>query len=626
MTRLVDLKNIAPELQAGAREVCPSLGLKISSKGTPVFAKQGDTLSVEQTEQGIMITYRRKNEFFRALGYVKAVMAGESVCESGKYEMLCYMADMSRNAVFNMPSAKRMLRYLAAMGYDSMMLYTEDTYEVEEYPYFGHLRGRFTKEELRELDNYADMLGIEMIPCIQTLAHLGAALRWNTINKFGDVNDILLVGDDRTYEFIKACLKTVSECFRTRRVHIGMDEAWMLGLGKYLKQNGYRPAYEIMLEHLEKVAKMCDEMGYQPMMWSDMFFRIANGGPYYMREGEIAPEIRAKVPANIELVYWDYYSLDRQLFDHMVDCHLQFDNKVLFAGGAWKWYGFAPHNNFSLASTKLQLDSCAERGIGSVIVTGWGDNGGEASQFSVMPTMLYFAERLFKGTEVSDEHMEARSKAVFGLGYSELLLMDLPNMLPGTSVSELPRPTNPCKYLLYNDPLEGMFDRHMDAAVAPKHYAAAAKKLYKYAYDPSFGKAYKMLATLCDLLADKCDLTIRTRDAYLKNNRVALRKLASEDLPTIIAKLDNFVEAFREQWYDENRTFGFSVQEQRLGGLRMRLVSMKARLESYLDGEIESIAELEAPVLYIDGRAEDSTKSPYLSYNNWANNVSACPI
>ena len=35
------------------------------------------------------------------------------------------------------------------------MLYTEDTYEVDNEPYFGYMRGRYSADELRELDDYA---------------------------------------------------------------------------------------------------------------------------------------------------------------------------------------------------------------------------------------------------------------------------------------------------------------------------------------------------------------------------------------------------------------------------------------------------------------------------------------
>jgi hypothetical protein len=155
------------------------------------------------------------------------------------------------------------------------------------------------------------------------------------------------------------------------------------------------------------------------MIWSDMFFRMAFNGVYRVREGEIAQDIIDRVPEKLILIYWDYYSLDKQIFSHMVDCHLKFKNQVMFAGGAWKLYGFAPHNRFSLVSTELQLDICEERGLDNVIVTAWGDNGGEASQFCVMPSMIYYAERAYSD-DASEAALDARCKACFGIGLTSL--------------------------------------------------------------------------------------------------------------------------------------------------------------------------------------------------------------
>lgn len=72
-----------------------------------------------------------------------------------QFKYRCVMIDNSRNAVMNMTTAKKMIDCLAKMGFNSLMLYTEDTYEVDGHPYFGYLRGRYSKEELKELDAYA---------------------------------------------------------------------------------------------------------------------------------------------------------------------------------------------------------------------------------------------------------------------------------------------------------------------------------------------------------------------------------------------------------------------------------------------------------------------------------------
>ena len=88
-----------------------------------------------------------------------------------KYDHFGVMLDCSRNAVRTVEELKRFIDVLSLLGYDTLELYTEDTYEVDGEPYFGYLRGRYSGAELREIDAYAKQRGIELIPCIQTLAH-----------------------------------------------------------------------------------------------------------------------------------------------------------------------------------------------------------------------------------------------------------------------------------------------------------------------------------------------------------------------------------------------------------------------------------------------------------------------
>lgn len=612
--------HVPEHLQNGVSEIARELGLTADPSGRKIILTPGsDTLGLEAGKNGeVILHYHKDHEIFRAMSYLPAFLKDEkTITEYKKNTMLCYMADMSRNAVYNMPTAKQMIRYLAMMGYDSLMLYTEDTYEVPEYPHFGHMRGRFSKEELKEIDDYAYGFGIEVIPCIQTLAHLSIALRWSGEFPFQDTGDILLVDDERTYDFIRAMFRVCKECFRSDRIDIGMDEAHMLGRGKFMDMHGYEPTPDIMIRHLNRVVDICAEMGYHPMMWSDMFFRMAFNHAYRVSEGEIPPEVVALIPKNLTLIYWDYYSMEPGIFSHMVDCHQKFDNPVAFAGGAWKWSGFAPSNRLSIISTKMQLDICRQKGLSDIIVTAWGDNGSEASQFSVLSSMLYFAEHCYN--DATDAKLDARAKMLFSISFDDLLAFDLPNDLPGLEGTD--KHYNPCKYLLYNDPLEGIFDRHLDPDTAPEGFKKAAERLMKLSLHPKFGYAYETLGRLCELLADKCDLTIKMREAYQKGDRETLAYIAEETIPVIMVELTRFIDTFRRQWYRENKTFGFATQDVRLGGLLQRLEAAQERLTGYLDGVYEKIEELEQPVLWFDCRSEDSTRSPYISYNSWNRNA-----
>ena len=192
------------------------------------------------------------------------------------------MLDVSRNGVMKIDKIKEFVDYISTMGYNALELYSEDMYEVQEYPELGYLRGKYTIEDLKDLDKYASSKGIELIPNIQTLAHFTNFRKTKRGSKLIDVNDILLVDNEETYEFLDAIFKTCAQAFTSRKINIGMDEAHMLGLGRYLDIHGFEDRVKILLNHLSKVSEIARKYGFTCHMWSDMFIRLVNNGEYYV--------------------------------------------------------------------------------------------------------------------------------------------------------------------------------------------------------------------------------------------------------------------------------------------------------------------------------------------------------
>ena len=590
------------------REICDELNIELSvDADISVFVKKGRNLSVKKEGDNIYISYRKDSELYRGISQIKGVIDGGEIQESAKYQMLCYMVDNSRNAVFNIPTAKQMIRFLAMMGYDSMMLYTEDTFEIPEYKYFGHMRGRFTASELRELDAYAASFGIELIPCVQTLAHLTTALKWPDFDGYKDTEDILMVGDERTYKFVEAVIKQCRACFSSDKINVCMDEAFMLGRGGYLSKNGYRKPSEIILEHLERVVEICKKEGYTPMMWSDMFFRAQFNGSYYIKNGSLSNKTVDGIPDGVKLIYWDYYAEDRETLRNMIDYHLQYKGDTVFADSARTWYGFAPNNSYSMYKAKIHLEECEAKGIDKIIVTVWGDDGNESSRFSILSSLIYFSERCYGG-EPESERLDRRSRECFSLGFDDLLAFDTPDVIPGPD-GVCHRYSSSSKWLLYNDPLERLLDRHVIRDSAREAYVEKEQRLMALAENERFGYAYEMLGKLCRVLSVKYDLGVRLSDAYGANDRETMRKIAYEELPWLEREIKEFDDIFRRQWYKENKPFGFSLHEIRIGGLIERLRSTRLRLEAYLEGNITVVEELECEALplkpHSDGRYID---------------------
>ena len=144
------------------------------------------------------------------------------------------MLDMSRNAVMKPSEVKNFANILKKMGYNMIQLYTEETYEVDNEPYFGYMRGRYTQAELQDIVAYCESIGVEVIPCIQTLAHLDRIFRWKPYHSINDCGDILLVGDEELTSLLKiysarcanVSVRNTYISVWTKRICWGLENIW----------------------------------------------------------------------------------------------------------------------------------------------------------------------------------------------------------------------------------------------------------------------------------------------------------------------------------------------------------------------------------------------------------------
>lgn len=521
------------------------------------------------------------------------------------------MIDCSRNAVMSVDAVKRYIDILSDLGYNMLMLYTEDTFEIEKEPYFGYFRGRYTQKELKELDAYGLSKGVELIPCIQTLAHLERIKMQDVYRSHFDVDDILLVGDERVYELIDRMFETCEKCFTSRRINIGMDEAHMIGLGKYLDIHGYQDRYQILAGHLKRVKEIADKHGFTPMMWSDMYFKFATGGAYRpdkldMSKPIITEREKAMVPDGMGVIYWDYYTMRETSYDMMLKNHKLLSDNVWFAGGIWTWTGFLPHNEGSVKIMTPAISACLKNGAKNVFMTMWGDDGGECDVFAALPA-LYHISRLAEG-ETDEATIKAGFKSKFGIDYDDFVKVELPDKVNNSYPDDNPlncynHVKNPSKYMLFNDPFYGRFDsivRFNEKEILENY----EKQLEPLVNNKDYGYLFDFSKKLCGLLKHKYALGATTRNAYSSGDKAALGECVNE-FDRTIAALDEFYEAFRTEWLHDKKPAGFDVQDIRIGGLRMRLVDCRRRLKDYLDGKIDKIEELEEKSLDCDGHAFD---------------------
>ncbi len=614
----------AEALAAGIEKVAALLQIELAEGGIVFTCEKCDTPTLEVSLDGRrgLIRYAEPCQFFRALGLaVEHIRDGEQVFavrEKPQFKMNGVMFDMSQgNAAFNQRTMKEMLDRMAIMGLNTAMLYCEDNYEVENQPYFGYMRPSFTMEQMRELDDYAYELGIEMIPCIQTLAHMPDALRWSVYDEIKDYAACLLVGEEKTYQFLDDVIRSASAPFRSKKIHIGMDEAWELGTGQYLKKNGYRKNGEIIKEHLDRVIEIIRKYGLEPMMWDDMFFTAFGDGTYRQTATPVPDFVRDMVPPEMRCIYWDYGNSS----DLRIERQKELSDKIVFAGGCWAWLAYGMAYDWTLKSSNNALALCRKHNIREVFLTTWGDNGVEAPEVLNLFGAQIFAENGY-ADEFDEAKFEKRLRFCTGAVASDLRALQYMDMTPDTVGLARDYQAVASKYLMWQDILTGLMDKNIEGVPLRAHYEKLAEALRAaVGRNGYFDPVFRLEARAAEVLAQKAEMGLRLTAAYRAADRETLRRIAEEELPTLYHAVEALCEEHRELWLRYYKPLGWDILDLRYGGLLNRIRSAAKAVSGYLAGKRERIEELEVERLPFNGKS-----GPPLWYNFYGKYVSPSRI
>lgn len=555
------------------RELKKDFNLKVflDSYEFKIAKSERSELFFDKENKRFNIFYKSNNELFRLLLETEHYDFNNNfeIKINSSFKDLSIMVDVARNYPLKVETFKKLIRYMALLGYSTLKIYLEDLLEVNNEPYFGYLRGRYSKEEIKEIVNYADLFKIEVMPYIQTLAHLNQIKRWCVYRDHFDIDDILLVDDERTYTLIDNMLETISESFTSKRINIGMDEAYLLGRGKYLDKNGYEKRVNIFKKHLSKVLTLTSKYNLDVEMWGDMFFNNSS----YAYDNLSVQDLN-KVN-NLKLVYWDYEYKDVKEFQSLIKLHKKVSDKVSTAGGSWKWLGLAPNNKYAIAANINFMKASLKENIEEYTLTCWGDNGSSASIFSILPTLFAVANFSFYQ---GNKKIDYLFKDIFKISFNDFLYVDKVNNV--TINDPLNAKNNISRIYLYNDLLLGTYNSLIDKDQIST-YKVIKKKLNKLSKNNSFNYIFKTLFEFCRVLILKVEIMDELRIAYQDNNKEKLNEILIK-LNKLRTTFDKFYFALYEQYHLEAKGNGFDVIDIRLGGVLQRIKTTIRKINDYL--------------------------------------------
>lgn len=257
--------------------------------------------------------------------------------------------------------------------------------------------GYYTKDEIREVVEYAAARHIEVIPEVELPGHSQAALAsypWlgctgekvEVANKWGVFKDIYCAGNDNTLRFIEAVMDEVCELFPSDRIHIGGDEApkvrWKAceKCQKRISSEGLKDEHELQTWMIEHVGEYLKAKGKTIIGWDE----ILEGG----------------LPQGAAVQSWRGMGGALEAVEHGVDaivsptshCYLDYP---LSSTDLEEVYGFNP------------IPEGAEHGPGRII-------GGECNMWTehapqelveskVFPRAIGLAEVLWSGVEITSK-------------------------------------------------------------------------------------------------------------------------------------------------------------------------------------------------------------------------------
>ena len=536
------------------------------------------------------------------------------------FDTLGAMLDVSRGRVLTLDYLKGRLDRMKKMGYNAVMLYTEDVFRLEGEPKWGYMRGGYTLEEMKDLKAHADKIGFKMIPCIETLGHLEQPFRWADFADVKNTGSTILVGEEKSYALIDKIVAFWAQAVGGTRIHLGMDEAWGFAGAKYEKRNGKRPGVDVFLDHLKRVNEICAKHGFtEPIIWSDMFYRMASARhDYYDPEAKADPSLAARIPKNMRLCYWDYYHDRQDYYEGMIEGHRSLGSEPVLAGGIQIWSHFFHDREKTLATMSAFLAAAKAKGCKEFFFTLWGDDGGTAIQ-GVAEEGLFACAELAQGrTAEPNADNCARFREITGLDYRSLAKLgevcrhyadEWPDMILEAS-------------MLYDDPLYcGNYRNYLvrkpsettDRRFYCAHYKDAAwrddgakvmadhrRVLAECAELSGLPQAASDLARV---LSAKVSYEADLLAAWKAKDLPTLARLARTDLPALISKMKAFIESYRTDWYATSQPFGFERVQKRNAAALARLEEAKRRLDDWLAGKTKTIEEL------------DETLRPFGKYN-----------
>ena len=333
-----------------------------------------------------------------------------------------YMLDISRDKVPTMGTLRLIVDLLAKFGYNQFQLYTEHTFAYSRHKGVWEHASPLTPSEIRALDAYCAMNGIELVANQNSFGHLerwltkpeynhlaelpqgGAPLPWGGFKKDPTT---LCPTDPRSLEFLDGLYDELLPNFESKLFNIGCDETFdLLGEGRSAAQVKEKGEGRVYLEFLKQVADRARKHGRRPMFWGDVI----------LKHPELVPEL----PKDLIALDWGYEGN-----------HPFMEQAEKFKAAGLEFYvcpGTSSWNSLAGRVENMRENMIAAEHAGRIhgakgfMVTDWGDGGHWQPLAASLPGLVFGGLLATEGAHAAKMDIESALNGIMGVPLGGTLL------------------------------------------------------------------------------------------------------------------------------------------------------------------------------------------------------------
>lgn len=291
------------------------------------------------------------------------VLPGVSIHDWPLHSVRGITDDLSRGQVSTMENFKKIIRFLARYKLNIYSPYFEDIFLFKNHPLIGKGRGEITAAEMIELDAYARMYYVEMIPIFETLGHWENILAMPQYVKYAEFPGAhtVNISDEAVYTMLDEMIGEIGDAFSSDYFNIAADESWDVGLGVNKQRVAQSDIATVHAEHYKRLFDMVKKHKKKALMYGDIILTH--------------PEILSKIPKDVVFVDWQYHVAD------VYGSPSVFENagfRYVISPAVWNFTGPFPNYINTLTNIQnLNREGYLNGSLG-ILTSNWNDYGGEA--------------------------------------------------------------------------------------------------------------------------------------------------------------------------------------------------------------------------------------------------------